>query len=220
MTVVMETVVAMTEPAPSPTTAPVRSRTLRAWRPRDRNLIIVALLVQGVCAAFFISEILSSYIGFRSAPIPWAAREIIEVGAAFGLLLGFGLGGYALTRSRRRHQVAEAQLRRASAAFIDLVEEAFAQWALTPAERDVALLCIKGFSIQEIGGIRQTSDGTVKAQTNAIYRKADVTGRNQLLSLFIDALMEDGVFSEARAATFEETAPATSGSIQSEAAVH
>jgi DNA-binding NarL/FixJ family response regulator len=39
--------------------------------------------------------------------------------------------------------------------------------------------------------LRQTSEGTVKAQTNAIYRKAEVSGRSQLLSLFIDDLMRD-----------------------------
>jgi len=37
--------------------------------------------------------------------------------------------------------------------------------------------------------LRSTSEGTVKAQTNAIYRKAGVTGRPQLLSLFIEDLM-------------------------------
>jgi hypothetical protein len=30
----------------------------------------------------------------------------------------------------------------------------------------------------------------VKAQTNAIYRKAGVSGRPQLLSLFVDELMD------------------------------
>jgi DNA-binding CsgD family transcriptional regulator len=44
-------------------------------------------------------------------------------------------------------------------------------------------------STQEIAELRQTSEGTVKAQTNAIYRKAGVSGRPQLLSLFIDELM-------------------------------
>jgi len=39
--------------------------------------------------------------------------------------------------------------------------------------------------------LRETSEGTVKAQTNAIYRKAQVTGRPQLLSLFIDDLMDE-----------------------------
>ena len=46
-------------------------------------------------------------------------------------------------------------------------------------------------STGEIAVLRSTSEGTVKAQTNAIYRKAEVSGRSQLLSLFIDDLMRD-----------------------------
>ena len=60
---------------------------------------------------------------------------------------------------------------------------------LTPAESDVALFAIKGMSTKEIAGMRDSSDGTVKAQTNAIYRKAGVGSRTQLLSLFIDDFM-------------------------------
>ncbi len=55
----------------------------------------------------------------------------------------------------------------------------------------MALFAIKGMSTQEIATLRWTSEGTVKAQTNAIYRKAGVTGRPQLLSLFIEDLMDD-----------------------------
>ena len=40
---------------------------------------------------------------------------------------------------------------------------------LTPAEADVALFAIKGLNTADIAGLRQTSEGTVKAQTNAIY---------------------------------------------------
>ena len=54
---------------------------------------------------------------------------------------------------------------------------------------DVALFAIKGMSTAEIAALRSTSEGTVKAQTNAIYRKAGVSGRPQLLSLFIEDLM-------------------------------
>ena len=165
---------------------------------RDRYVILLALVIQAVCAAFFISDILSAFIGFRSTPIPWQAREIIEIGAAFGLLLGFALGAFALHRSRQRHRRAEAQLRLASAAFMDLIEDAFSDWGLTPAERDVALFLVKGFTTAEIAGLRETSEGTVKAQTNAIYRKAGVGGRSQLLSLFIESLMDDGLFHAAR----------------------
>jgi DNA-binding CsgD family transcriptional regulator len=79
----------------------------------------------------------------------------------------------------------------AKLAFMGLLEERFAEWALSPAERDVALFAIKGMSTAEIGSLRNTSEGTVKAQTNAIYRKAGVTGRPQLLSVFIEDLMRD-----------------------------
>ena len=150
--------------------------------------IVAVILVQLAGAFFFVSDILSSLIGFRSQPISWQFREIIEIGAAVGLLLGLLLGALALRRSK-----AESQLRPASGAFMELLEERFQEWRLTPSERDVALFAIKGLSTQEIAALRNTSEGTVKAQTNAIYRKADVTGRPQLLSLFIDDLMGDGL---------------------------
>lgn len=161
---------------------------------RDRHVIQIALAVQALCAGFFITDILSAYVGFRATPISWRARELIEIGAALGLLLGFVLGAVALRRSRQRQRLAEDGLRRASAAFMDVVETSFAEWGLTPAECDVALFAIKGLSIHEIAAVRQTSDGTVKAQTNAIYRKAGVSGRSQLLSLFLDVLIDDSVF--------------------------
>ncbi|MEL7180552.1 MAG: helix-turn-helix transcriptional regulator, partial [Pseudomonadota bacterium] len=95
-----------------------------------------------------------------------------------------------LRRTMARNVVVEDQLRLASGAFMDVLEERFAAWELTPAERDVALFAIKGMSTQEIAALREVSEGTIKAQTNAIYRKADVSGRTQLLSLFIDDLMD------------------------------
>ena len=127
----------------------------------------------------------------RATPISWQSRELIEIGAAVGLILGLVLGAIALRSSMRARNRAEESLRRASGAFMDLLEERFTEWGLTPAERDVALFAIKGMSTAEIAGLRSTSEGTVKAQTNAIYRKAGVTGRPQLLSLFIDDLMRD-----------------------------
>ncbi len=95
----------------------------------------------------------------------------------------------------------EATLKAASGAFHQLMEDNFEDWSLTPSERDVALLAIKGLAIAEIAGARQTKDGTIKAQFSAIYRKAGVSGRTQLLSLFIDELMGDGLI-EPRTASF------------------
>lgn len=115
----------------------------------------------------------------------------MEIGAALGLVIGAILGALAMRRVIQDRNTAQERLRRASGAFLDLLEERFTEWGLTPAERDVALFAIKGMSTAEIARLRTTSEGTVKAQTNAIYRKAGVSGRSQLLSLFIDDLMRD-----------------------------
>lgn len=153
-------------------------------------MIALVFLVQALCAFFFVSDILSSLLGIYTQPLAWELREMLEIGAAVGLVLGLILGGVLIVSSLRARNVAQERLRRASGAFMDLLEERFIAWGLTPAERDVALFAIKGLSTPEIAALRNTSEGTVKAQTNAIYRKAGVTGRPQLLSLFIEDLID------------------------------
>ena len=181
--------------APDQSLVPRRVKTAgKGWRLRPRSLfILLVLLVQAVSAFFFVSDILSSLIGIRLKPVDWQLRELFEIGAAVGLVLGLVLGALALGHSLRRTQAMEDQLRAASGAFMELLADRFETWGLTPAERDVALFAIKGMSTAEIAQMRSTSEGTVKAQTNAIYRKAGVSGRPQLLSLFIDDLMGEAL---------------------------
>ncbi|THD84823.1 LuxR family transcriptional regulator [Aliigemmobacter aestuarii] len=156
-----------------------------------RYLIGGVFGIQAFCAVFFVYDILGPFIGLRSDPIPWQVREAIEIGAALGLILGLLMGGLMTRRAFHGRREAEERLRRASGAFLDLLQERFAEWELTPAESDVALFAIKGMTTGEIASLRKTSEGTVKAQTNAIYRKAGVNGRSQLLSVFIEDLMRD-----------------------------
>jgi DNA-binding CsgD family transcriptional regulator len=170
--------------------------------------IIAVLVVQVLCASFFVWDILASILGIATKPISWELRELMEIGAATGLVLGVVLGALMLRRALRQRNQAEERLRRASGAFMDLLHERFGEWGLTPSERDVALFAIKGLSTAEIAGLRATSEGTVKAQTNAIYRKAGVSGRSQLLSLFIDDLMrDDGTVRTAMDAPAQAAAP-------------
>lgn len=164
----------------------------------SRWVILAVLLVQFLCTVFFVSDILSSIFGIYTRPLPWEVRELMEIGSALGLILGLVVGTLMLRRTIKERNEAQEKLRRASGAFMDLLEERFKEWALTPAERDVALFAIKGMTTSEIATLRATSEGTVKAQTNAIYRKAGVSGRPQLLSLFIDDLMRDDVTDQIR----------------------
>ena len=110
-----------------------------------------------------------------------------------GLILGVVLGWMALRMSLQRAERAETALRHCAVEFADVLEEHFREWHLTPAERDVAIFLTKGLNTRDIAEMRGTSEGTVKAQTNAIYRKAGVTGRTQLLSTFIEDLMDDAL---------------------------
>ncbi len=142
-------------------------------------------------AFLFLFNIFSSYLPWTISPIAWPVFEFIEILAAGGLLIGVSVSGFWLWNSLRARERAEKSLRMASSAFADLVSERFTEWKLTPAERDVALFTIKGLSTADVAMMRNTSSGTVKAQTNSIYRKADVAGRGQLQALFLEDLMGD-----------------------------
>lgn len=173
---------------------------------KRRFAIPLVFVVQIACAGFFVWNILSSLIGLP--PMSWRLVEFIEIGAALGLVLGAVMGGLALQRALRRTAHVEGQLRAASGAFMELLAERLDDWGLTPAEKDVALFSIKGLSTAEIAALRDTSEGTVKAQTNAIYRKAGVSGRPQLLSLFIEDLMDGPVQAGQMAAASDRAARA------------
>lgn len=160
------------------------------WGVGARAGYVVLFVVQLVCAAVFLRATLANLLGLRSTPISWRLYEVIEIGAALGLMIGVAVTARLMVLSLRRQRVAEANLRLASGAFMAVLEDRFAEWRLTPAERDVALFAIKGYAPTEIAALRNTSEGTVKAQSTAIYRKAGVNSRAQLMSLFIDALME------------------------------
>jgi DNA-binding CsgD family transcriptional regulator len=148
------------------------------------------LVIQAACTAFFVLDIVGDWA-------EWAVfsdgviHKVLELVAVAVLATGVALTTVEIRRIRTRQQRVEAQLRVASGAFLDLLEEHFESWGLTPSERDVALLMMKGLPIAEVAALRNTREGTVKAQCNAIYSKAGVSGRQQLLSVFIEELMAE-----------------------------
>lgn len=145
--------------------------------------------VQVICGAYFLWEILASVLGLPTLPLRWQAREIVEIGATLGLVLGAGLGvklamtaGYEVQRATNARRVTSGE-------FSQVVQDFFQSLDLTPAETEVAWFLLKGMSLTEIAALRDTREGTVKAQCNAIYRKADVTGKSQLFSLLVEDVL-------------------------------
>lgn len=112
-----------------------------------------------------------------------------ELLANLVLAAGIVVEAQVLRQMLRRQAHADRALSIASGALHDLMEGWFAEWKLTPAEADVAAFTIKGCSIAEIAQLRGSAEGTVKTHLNAIYRKAGVAGRAQLVSLLVEELL-------------------------------
>lgn len=137
------------------------------------------------------------------------AIDLHEIGVSFHVVIEtlialVALSGAALLLSllvRRRHamshslaaaeadakqwrQDAEALIRGLSVA----INLQFTRWTLTEAERETALLLLKGLSHKEIARARGTSDATARQQAAAIYQKAGVNGRSELAAFFLEDL--------------------------------
>ena len=70
----------------------------------------------------------------------------------------------------------------------EAIDKQFARWQFTPAERDVALLLLKGLSHKEVSRVRKVSERTARQQSLAIYKKAGVEGRAELAAFFLEDL--------------------------------
>lgn len=152
----------------------------------------ILFVLQAVCALFFGLDALGDLIGNQSLA-HWGESDVMEYLITGVLVVSLLFTGRQLFLLLTRQKRLEQQMQIASGAFAELLEAHFDGWGLTPSERDVALMAIKGLSIADMARLRETRDGTIKAQCNAVYRKAGVTGRPQLLSVFIEELMADGL---------------------------
>jgi len=152
-------------------------------------------ILQVVCTFFFAGDAFQDLLG--PPETAGETSDALEFGVTVSLILGTVFTGLELRKQMYREARMRQQISVASGAFSDVLQQQFDAWALTEAEQAVALLGIKGYSIAEISDLRDTKEGTVKAQNAAVYRKAGVSGRLQLLSHFIEDLMDDSLITPA-----------------------
>ncbi|WP_146591502.1 helix-turn-helix transcriptional regulator [Puniceibacterium confluentis] len=160
--------------------------------------LIIVIAVQSLCAAFYLADLL-----FDGVMEGWAqviqGDFFFEAAATLALIAAVVVETRFLMDLLRRKAYLERQVSIAAGAFHDIILDHFSLWGLTPAEQDVAQFTIKGMSITEIAALRGSAEGTVKSHLNAIYRKADVSGRGGLLSLLIEDLMGRPLLAQAPA---------------------
>lgn len=141
------------------------------------------------------------------APESWLSAHVIyEVllilsAMATSVVLWHGWWRSRRTLSATRHMLAEHAAERdawrasAEAALAGLgraIDERFASWGLTPAEREVALLLLKGQSHKQIAYATGRSERTVRQHAVAVYQKSHLGGRAELAAFFLEDLMLPG----------------------------
>lgn len=153
-----------------------------------KYFVPVLILVQAACAVFFVSDVISDGYDINGH-FSLSSHLMIEALATIGLVFGIIFETSYLRSLLAQNRRAEQNLRAATGALQEVIDDYFRDWALTPSEQDVALFAIKGLSNAEIAGLRQSSEGTIKAHLNAVFRKAGVSGRSQLISLLVEDLL-------------------------------
>lgn len=74
----------------------------------------------------------------------------------------------------------------------EAVDRQFVAWGLTPAEREVALLLLKGYSHKQVAQATDRNERTARQHASSVYRKAGLAGRAELAAYFFEDLMLPG----------------------------
>lgn len=155
-------------------------------------------LVLGLVATLTLADVVADWSSGGSAP--HLSAELLAAGVAvvglgwlwaryFVLHRGLSTTRQSLAGARAeaaRWRQHHAQLLQGLSGAIDQQLNA---WSLTPAEREVAFLLLKGLSFKEMASVRGTSERTVRQQALAVYAKSGVAGRAELSAFFLEDLL-------------------------------
>ena len=137
-------------------------------------------------------------------PVTWLSFhvtfEAAMVGGALLMATTLWLGWYRAERSMaslrasldERAEERDAwreSARRALEGLAEAIDGKFGEWGLTPTEREVALLLLKGYSHKHIAQATARSERTVRQHSVAVYAKAGLAGRIELSAYFLEDLM-------------------------------
>lgn len=151
---------------------------------RSRRLMLL-IAFQLLSALYFVFDVIRDFaIDGESL-----THGVPEIAATVALVVGIVFEVRVLQEMLRRQERLSQGLGVASGELASIMETYFRDWGLTAAEQDVATFTIKGYSIGEIASLRGSAEGTIKTHLNAIYRKAKVPGRAQLVSILVEDLL-------------------------------
>jgi DNA-binding CsgD family transcriptional regulator len=192
-----------------PTTAGASAPSAIRDTPRSRQLgvrsavaVLAAFLVIALLAAFDLASDLRDGVTIGHALAEGGAFAVAFAGA---VLVARRLQAIA-REARAARQEAGALARRLQATEAEAarwrdeardvlaglgaaLDRQFARWGLSPAEKETALLLLKGLSHKEIAEVRSITEATARQQARSVYRKAGLAGRHDLAAYFLEDLL-------------------------------
>lgn len=142
------------------------------------------------------------------APLHWLSVhmlvELLTIALSLAMATALWLGWWRaersvreLRRSLEQHQ-AERDAWRHSAqlalrGLAEALDRQFRHWGLTPVEREVALMLLKGYTHKEVARQTGRSERTVRQHAVVVYEKTGLAGRAGLAAFFLqDLMLPDG----------------------------
>ena len=158
-----------------------------------RNLIVLTLV-----AIFFMTDIFFDIQ--EGIPVSHIWHEVVMFGIAFGALIWqirvimkkndhIQSLNTELLDTKQSYQEWKAKTHASAQEIRQLIDKQFLLWHLSHSEKDVALLLIKGLSMKEIAEIRNTQEKTVRQQATTIYKKSELSGRQELAAFFLEDIL-------------------------------
>lgn len=158
------------------------------------NAVIIGMMLAFI---FFLFDVVFDLRDHFSDGTPYSKDEVIhlvfEGGAVVALFFGMvSLFNYT-SFLKNQNSKAQMQLSALKVDFDEYVRSQFAKWELTVAEKDVALLLLRGLNTSDIADLRSVSVGTIKVQAHNVFGKSGVSSRVEFMALFMDEFIDIGI---------------------------
>jgi DNA-binding NarL/FixJ family response regulator len=95
----------------------------------------------------------------------------------------------SLSAARVDQAAWQQRAERALTGLAGAINDQFDVWGLTPSEREIALLLLKGHGHKQIAAQTNRSESTVRQHAVTVYNKSGQQGRSELAAFFLEGLM-------------------------------
>jgi len=155
---------------------------------RERSFIAILLLVIALVVAWDLIN------DFRSGS-SWLhifVESMVAVSALAGAMFVWGRF-HVLKQENKALKVDVERWKQESSRHVQglskAIDDQLSRWGLTPSEKEIALLLLKGLSLKEIAQIRDGSERTARQHSLMVYQKSGLSGRAELSAFFLEDLL-------------------------------